>query len=164
MVHFGGPDRRYRSMMRAPATKLAVHAASTLGATTALAIVMSAAVLQPPRSSSKTAFAGKLPALDGQRLTATLVEVTYPPGGANPAHRHPCPVVGYVLEGAIRMQLEGRAERVVQAGESFFESPADVHAVSANASTSAPVRFLAYFVCDRDTPLSVPVGRARAEE
>src|SRR5258707_11685617 len=33
-----------------------------------------------------------------QHLEATVVDVTYEPGGANSAHRHPCPVIGYVLE------------------------------------------------------------------
>jgi len=83
--------------------------------------------------------------------------VTYAPGGMSTAHRHPCPVVGYVLEGALRMQLAGQPERIVRAGESFYESPSDIHAVSANASATAPARFLAYFTCDQDTPTSVPV-------
>ena len=117
-----------------------------------------AAVLQDKTSRAKTAFSGRLPVLDGQQLTATLVEVTYPPGGANAAHRHPCPVVGYVLEGAVRIGLKGRAEQVFKAGDTFFESPADVHAVSANASQDEPARFLAYFVCDRATPLTLPAG------
>ncbi len=116
-----------------------------------------------PSSQARTAFTGRLPALDGQHLTAALVEVTYPPGGANGAHRHPCPVVGYVLEGAVRMQIKGQAERVYTPGETFFESPADVHAVSANASEERPARFLAWFVCDRETPLSVPADRSGAQ-
>jgi quercetin dioxygenase-like cupin family protein len=115
---------------------------------------------QDRTARSRTAFSGRLPALDGQHLEATLVEVTYPPGGANPSHRHPCPVVGYVLEGAVRMQIQGQPERIFKPGETFFESPSDVHVVSANASQDAPARFLAYFVCDRQTPLSVPVTNA----
>ena len=55
------------------------------------------------------------------------------------------------------MQLAGQPERIVRAGESFYESPDDVHTVSANASDTAPARFLAYFTCDRVTPTSVPV-------
>ena len=113
-------------------------------------------------SRSRTAFAGKLPALDGRHLQATLLEVTYPPGGANPAHRHPCPVIGYVLEGAIRMQVQGQPERIVKPGETFIETPSDVHLVSANASADAPARFLAWFVCDRETRLSVPLAAALA--
>jgi quercetin dioxygenase-like cupin family protein len=150
-----------------------------MGVTTALAIVssVSASVVKQstespqspqstkaPTSRAKTAFTGKLPALDGQQLIATLVEVTYPPGGANPAHRHPCPVIGYVLEGAVRMQVQGQDERIFKPGDTFFESPADVHAISANASQSEPARFLAYFVCDRATPLSVPVSEQRGEK
>jgi quercetin dioxygenase-like cupin family protein len=110
-----------------------------------------------PTSQSRVAFSHGLPQLDGGHLEATVVEVTYPPGGANPRHRHPCPVIGYVLDGALRMQVEGQPERIYRAGESFFESPTDVHQVSANASRDTPARFLAYFVCDHRTPLSVPL-------
>ena len=53
-----------------------------------------------------------------------------------------------MIEGALRFQVTGQPERVVRAGESFFETLGDEHAVSANASDTAPVRFLAYFVCD----------------
>ena len=108
-------------------------------------------------SRSRVAMAQALTALDGSKLEATLVEVTYEPGGANSTHRHPCPVVGYVLEGGLRMQVKGQVERIYTAGETFYEAPTDVHLVSANASQDRPARFLAYFVCDRKTPLSVPV-------
>jgi quercetin dioxygenase-like cupin family protein len=121
------------------------------------AVLVASGAAQPRGSQARTAFSGKLPALDGQRLEATLVEVTYPPGGANPPHRHPCPVIGYVLEGAVRMQVEGQPERIYRRGEAFSEAPSDVHVVSANASPDLPATFLAYFVCDRTTPLSVPV-------
>jgi quercetin dioxygenase-like cupin family protein len=109
-------------------------------------------------SRSRVAIAQPLPALDGRRLEATVLEVIYEPGGANSAHRHPCPVIGYVLEGSLRMQVKGQAERIYGAGDSFYEPPADVHLVSANASQDKPARFLAYFICDRETPLSVPVA------
>jgi quercetin dioxygenase-like cupin family protein len=128
----------------------------TVCAAAALMIAGSATALPDKTSRSKTAFTGKLPALDGQHLTATLVEVTFPPGGANAAHRHPCPVIGYVLAGAVRMQLKGGEAQVFKAGDTFSESPTDVHLVSANASQDEPARFLAYFVCDRATPLTLP--------
>jgi hypothetical protein len=34
-----------------------------------------------------------------------------------------------------------------------------VHVVSANASQDEPARFLAYFICDRETPLTLPAPR-----
>jgi quercetin dioxygenase-like cupin family protein len=142
--------------VNAKVIRIAAGFAGIVCAAVALTIAGSASIVQDKTSRAKTVFTGKLPVLDGQRLTATLVEVTYPPGGANAAHRHPCPVIGYVLAGAVRMRLKGREEQVFRAGDTFFESPADVHAVSANANQAEPARFLAYFVCDRETPLTLP--------
>ncbi|MBA3260029.1 MAG: cupin domain-containing protein [Gemmatimonadales bacterium] len=105
----------------------------------------------------RTAFSRALPHMDGQRLETTLLEVTYPPGGSSLPHRHPCPVIGYVVQGDLRTQVEGEPSAVYRAGETFYEAAGAVHLVSANASEENPVRFLAIFTCDRDTPLSVPV-------
>jgi quercetin dioxygenase-like cupin family protein len=66
-------------------------------------------------------------------------------------------VVGYVEEGALKSQVDGQAEAVYHAGESFYEAPNAIHRVSANASTTQLVRFLAYFTCDHQTPLTLPV-------
>jgi hypothetical protein len=53
----------------------------------------------------------------------------------------------------------------VEASESFYEAPNGVHQVSANASDRAPAKFLAYFVCDHEAPLSsdVPEGKNAGE-
>jgi quercetin dioxygenase-like cupin family protein len=126
----------------------------------AVAASMASAAQNTP-SRSRVAIARALPPLDGQHLEATVVEVTYEPGGANTAHRHPCPVIGYVLEGSLRMQVQGQDERIYTPGDTFYESPADVHVVSANASPDQPARFLAYFVCDHQTPLSIPMTGRR---
>ena len=73
----------------------------------------------------------------------------------------PCPVVGYVEEGALRMQVKGEPEAIYKAGESFYEAPNGAHLVSANASDKEAAEFIAFFVCDRDTPLSVTVPETR---
>jgi quercetin dioxygenase-like cupin family protein len=59
-------------------------------------------------------------------------------------------VIGYVLEGALRMRVNDGPETVYRAGDTFYEAPGDVHATSANASATEPAKFLAYFTCDRD--------------
>jgi quercetin dioxygenase-like cupin family protein len=99
-----------------------------------------------------------LPRLDGAHLRMDMVEVTYPPGGRSPVHSHPCAVSGYVIQGAVRMQTKGGPATVYKTGEAFYEAPDSVHLVSANASEKEPARFVAYFVCDRETELSVPVA------
>ena len=135
--------------------------AASIISVTLVGVTAAIAVQDRTPARSRVAIAQALPRLDGSRLEATIVEVSYEPGGANTAHRHPCPVIGYMLEGSMRMQVKGQPERIYKPGDTFFESPTDVHVVSANASQDKPARFLAYFVCDQKTPLSVPVADAR---
>ena len=116
----------------------------------------------PTTVAARTAFTHALPPLDGDHLVTTLVEVTFPPGGGSAPHRHPCAVVGYVIEGTLRTQVSGEREAVYAAGESFYEAPNSAHLVSANASKKLPVRFLAWFTCDQDGSLSVPVEASQA--
>jgi quercetin dioxygenase-like cupin family protein len=91
-------------------------------------------------------FSEALPNLPGNSLTAVVVD--YAPGGASGSHRHAGSVFAYVLDGAIRSQLDDGSEMVYQAGESFFEKPGTHHAVSANASTTEPARLLAIIVAE----------------
>jgi quercetin dioxygenase-like cupin family protein len=104
---------------------------------------------------ARIAFSHALPQLDGGHLKLAVVEVSLRPGESSPPHSHPCPVVGYVVKGALRTRVEGEAEVIHKAGEGFYEAPNRVHLIAANASSKTPVKFLACFVCDRDTPLSV---------
>ena len=106
---------------------------------------------------SRTVFSQDLPRLDGGRLQVTTVEVTYPPGGSSAPHSHPCPVIGYVLKGAVRMQVKGGAPSIYTAGDSFYEASNGIHLVSQNISAKEPATFLAYFICDHSAPLSVKV-------
>lgn len=150
-------------LMNATAFRIAAGVAGCICVATTLTLAAGAARIGQDASrkaQAKTAFAGKLPALDGASLTATVLEVTQPPGGASAPHRHPCPVIGYVLDGAVRMQVKGQEAKVYRPGDTFFESPSDVHAVSENVSKDQPARFLAFFVCDREIPLTVPARDA----
>jgi quercetin dioxygenase-like cupin family protein len=109
------------------------------------------------KDRARVALAHALPRLDGTHLKASVVEVYYGPGESSPQHSHPCSVVGYVVEGTIRTQVKGEPEAIYKAGEAFYEAPNGIHEVSANASQTQPATFIAYFVCDHDTPLSINV-------
>jgi len=117
------------------------------------------------KERARVALSHSLPKLDGAHLKASVVEVHYGPGESSPQHSHPCSVVGYVVDGAIRTQVKGEREATYQAGEAFYESPNSLHQVSANASQTQSATFIAYFVCDHDTPLSINVPQnIRAKE
>ncbi|MGA3225505.1 MAG: cupin domain-containing protein [Acidobacteriaceae bacterium] len=116
-----------------------------------------AAADPPPEARVRTVFSQGLPQMDATHLQVTTVEVTYPPSGSSTPHSHPCPVIGYVLKGAVRMQVKGGTESIYRVGDSFYEAPNGIHLVSANASKKEPATFLAYFICDHSGPLSVKV-------
>src|SRR5271166_767112 len=109
------------------------------------------------KERARVALSQALPKLNGDHLKATVVEVHYGPGESSQPHTHPCAVIGYVVEGALRTQVKGEPEAIYKTGESFYEAPNGVHVVSANASQTEAATFIAYFVCDHDTPFSSDV-------
>jgi quercetin dioxygenase-like cupin family protein len=113
-------------------------------------------------TQDRMAISHALPRMDGEHLGVKLVEVSYAPGASSKAHSHPCPVVAYVVGGAIRVHIKGAPETVYRAGETFYEAPNSAHLVSANASDKEPAKFVAIFICDRDTPLAVPLSDSAA--
>ncbi|MEU1542376.1 cupin domain-containing protein [Actinacidiphila glaucinigra] len=71
--------------------------------------------------------AGTGTALPPDRAQAMTLLVQYPPGHPGiPPHRPTGPAFGYVIEGEMLFEPEGEPERVVRAGESFWEPGADV--------------------------------------
>lgn len=86
-----------------------------------------------------------------------MITVEYPPGGADPVHRHDAHGFIYVLEGSIVMGVEGGKETTLLPGETFYEGPEDIHTVGRNASTSQPAKFLVFLLKDQGAPAAIPV-------
>jgi quercetin dioxygenase-like cupin family protein len=86
-----------------------------------------------------------------------MITVEKGPGGADPIHRHNAQGFIYVLEGSIVMQVDGGKEVTLTSGQTFYESPSDVHVVGRNASDTKPVKFLVFLVKEKGAPVLVPV-------
>jgi quercetin dioxygenase-like cupin family protein len=86
-----------------------------------------------------------------------MITVEYAPGMSSTAHRHNAHTFVYVLEGSMTMQVKGGKEVTLGPGETFYESPDDIHAVSKNASATKPAKLLVVFVKEKGAPASVPV-------
>lgn len=86
----------------------------------------------------------------------TMLTVEYAPGGSTAKHRHNAHTFVYVLEGSIIMQVEGGKAVTLGPGQTFYESPDDIHAVSKNASDSQPAKFLVFIVKEKGAPIVVP--------
>jgi quercetin dioxygenase-like cupin family protein len=96
----------------------------------------------------------ELSGIPGQE--ATMVTVEYAPGASSSEHRHNAHVFVYVLEGTVVMQVKGGNEVTLAPGQTFYESPEDVHTVSRNASTTKPAKFLVFFVKQKGAPSTLP--------
>lgn len=86
-----------------------------------------------------------------------MITVEYPPGGADPIHRHNAHAFVYVIEGSIVMQVKGGKEVTLTPGQTFYEGPDDVHLVGRNASSTKPAKFLVFIVKNHGAPVLVPV-------
>ena len=105
------------------------------------------AKVTPLMSKDLTGIAGK---------EASMVTVEYAPGAASAEHRHNAHTFVYVLEGSVVMQVKGGKEVTLGPGQTFYESPDDIHSVSKNASSTKPAKFLVFFVKDKGAPPTVP--------
>ena len=86
-----------------------------------------------------------------------MMIVEYPPGNADPIHRHNAHGFIYVLEGSVVMQVQGGKQVTLTSGQTFYESPEDVHVVGRNASNTQPARLLVFLVKDKGAPVLVPL-------
>ena len=103
----------------------------------------------------KQLMAKPLPEHPGKE--ALMLEVSYPPGAKDVAHRHDAHALLYVLEGTIQMQLKGGPLVTLKAGETFYEGPDDVHLIGRNASNSEPARFVVVLLKRQGAPVLTPV-------
>ncbi len=119
-----------------------------------------AGILQAQTSSSgggsKAVFKHDLPDVSLKDWALTVVEVTYGPGEKSASHRHPGITVAYVLEGEIRSKVGDTPEQTYTPGQMFFEHPGEIHAVSANASSTKPAKLLALLFAEKGVPLTTP--------
>jgi quercetin dioxygenase-like cupin family protein len=136
---------------------LARSAFAVLGlAALAAAFGLGTVVAQQPAATKVTSLMkqtlGDVPGREVMMITLDI-----PPGGGSPAHRHPgAHNFGYVLEGAYKMKLDNGPETVVTKGQTFYESPGQLHAVSRNASETEPAKVLVVVVNEIGKPLTVP--------
>ena len=147
-------------------TKIASHAVT---ATVASALTYCALVAFPERLPFLAAHA-QLPPPAGTRqidlFKATMNDVLgrvvtirrteRDPGSGSPPHRHPgSHTFGYVLEGTYEIKLDDGPVRKLGPGETFYEAPGQLHAISRNGSATEVVKYLVIQVSDPTQPQTV---------
>ena len=94
------------------------------------------------------------------------VLVEWAPGDpGTPPHRHSGPCFGYVIEGELRWELEGEPERVLKAGETFWEPGGDaIHYQNGNALSDAPAKYIVFMMCAPGQPMLTMVDEEELEK
>lgn len=126
----------------------------TAKASILVCLCLAATAPMPPQPKVETLVQKEFKDIPGKE--GVLITVEYPPGGADPVHRHNAHGIVYVLEGSIVMQVKGGKEATLKAGETFYEGPDDLHTIGRNASQTEPAKFLVFLVKQKDAPILVP--------
>ena len=126
-------------------------AAAALGCALA---VQSLAQQNAPAAKVDVLLSKPLAGIDGKE--GVMLTVEYPPGVSSAAHRHNANTFVYVLEGSVVMAVKGGKEVTLTVGQTFYESPSDIHSVSRNASDSRPAKILVVMAKDVGAPATLP--------
>jgi len=105
-----------------------------------------------PRRSGEIARYALTGALEG--FDAVLLELNFQPGVSAPEHRHPGPIIGYVVDGQMRTAINHEPDQIVPAGGTFFEPHGALHTAFSSAKPDAPVHAVAVLVVPSGSPLT----------
>ena len=86
---------------------------------------------------------------------AVQVRAEFDPGVAAGKHTHPGEELGYILEGTLVFEIEGRAPLTLNAGDYFFVPAGTVH--DGRNIGSGKAKVLATYVVEKGKPLATPV-------
>ena len=95
----------------------------------------------------------KLADIEGREML--LIELEYPPGVETKPHRHPSHTFVYVISGQVESSVDDGAPTTYGPGESFYESPMQLHATFRNPSATEPFKAIAVMVRDTSKPVTM---------
>lgn len=125
---------------------------SAFGAGLLFSDFASAQAPAPPRQVIREDLNG----LAGQEVI--MQEVTIAPGGSIPWHMHPDGhEITYVIEGTVKLEVDGQGARELKAGDGFHLQPGTVH--RAFNDSAAPAKAVVVRVNAKGKPIAVPVQK-----
>jgi quercetin dioxygenase-like cupin family protein len=119
-----------------------------------LTLLLAAPLVAQPPTKVTPLMTKDLPDIPGKEVL--MLNVEYPPGGADPVHRHNAHGFIYVLSGSIIMGVKGGKPVTLTPGQTFYEGPDDIHTIGRNASTTKPAKFIVFLLKDKGAEALVP--------
>jgi quercetin dioxygenase-like cupin family protein len=118
---------------------------------TALLVMIAVRGAEQPAAKWKELQRHDIPgtALEG---VTTIIEI--PPGGVSGRHSHPGEDFGYVIEGTIVLQVDGKPSLTLRAGDVFLTERGRIHNARNMGATTA--RAVDTYVIDKGKPGVIP--------
>jgi quercetin dioxygenase-like cupin family protein len=91
--------------------------------------------------------------LPGREAVTAVAEIQ--PAAAVGRHTHPGEEIGYVLEGTVLVEQEGKAPATLNAGQTFVIAAGAIH--NATNKGAGAARILATYIVEKGKPLATPV-------
>ena len=130
----------------------------TLAAAALAAGMIGAWGIQSLEAQDKAVF--KRTPLQKHELTAqgregVQVLAEFAPGAAAGKHTHPGEEMGYILEGTLQLEIQGKPPVTLNAGQVFFVPAGVVH--DGRNVGKGPLKVLATYVVEKGKPVATPV-------
>jgi quercetin dioxygenase-like cupin family protein len=107
---------------------------------------------QPQLPRRKVLLTSDLGTVPGHEGIVSAVDLA--PGVKEARHTHPGELLGYVLEGTVKLNVEGKPTTTVKSGQAFFVPAETVHWGECQEPTSC--RVISTFVVPKGKPLATP--------
>jgi len=125
-----------------------VHAVATAAAL--LAITVAAAAQQPTFKRTELQRADL--SAPGREVVQAIAEI--PAGVSAGRHTHPGEEVGYVLEGSVLVEIDGKPASTLKAGQYFIIPAGAIH--NATNKSSGGAKVLATYIIEKGKPVATP--------
>jgi quercetin dioxygenase-like cupin family protein len=122
----------------------------------AVAAAIGAAAQAPPAAQAgfkRTPVQQGDLSIPGREGVQAIAEIA--PGAESGRHTHPGEEFGYVLDGTITLEIQGKPAAMKKAGEGFIIPAGTVH--NARNTSKAAARVLATYVIEKGKPVATPV-------
>jgi quercetin dioxygenase-like cupin family protein len=116
------------------------------------ALLVTSSQAQQPGFSRTVIQRGDLSTPNHEVVTAVA---EFQPGATVGMHTHPGEEVGYVLEGLVLLEQQGKPAVTLKAGETFLIPSGTAH--NATNKGTARARVLANYIVEKGKPLATPV-------
>ncbi|MGX9674014.1 cupin domain-containing protein [Mycobacterium sp. HM-7] len=133
---------------------MALLVAATFTGTTGCTSQTKHATAEPPAETLSPLIEQALPNVPGKTFTSAVVE--FPPGAHAAPHRHGNAFIyAYVLEGAVRSQVDDSPVTEYHQGQNWVEQPGAHHVLTENTSATERAKLLVVFVSNTGDKLKV---------